>query len=191
VRHKVFISNFGCFVASLTLASGCSGNASSGGSSGSGASGASNSSSAPAVSFAQDIMPIFQNDCSTANGGACHGVTTVTTQVQPRPYLGPYLTPLDGGIIDQVYMGLVNVDSNEAPKMPYVDPGNLANSFLWHKVDGDLTSIMADCTNPISTVDPCGAQMPDTSLMVSGVAALPASSQAEIASWIDAGAPNN
>lgn len=191
MRQRILISNFVCSLASLTLAVGCSSSTS--GSPPGSSSSSTSSASGAAVSFAQDIMPIFQNDCSTANGGTCHGVTTVTTQALPRPYLGPYLTTLDAGIVDQVYSGLVNVDSNQAPKMPYVDPGSLANSYLWHKVYGDLAALAdaGDCTNSVSQIDPCGAQMPDTSLMLSGVAALPASSQAEIASWIDAGAPNN
>jgi len=134
-------------------------------------------------------MPLFQSDCSTVNGGTCHGVPAVTTQLQPRPYLGPYLEELDAGIVDQVYDGLVNVDSNEAHMMPYVTHGNLANSFLWHKVDGDLTSIASDCTNAVSQSAPCGAQMPDQSL--GDVPLLSAATQNQIASWIDAGAPNN
>lgn len=136
-------------------------------------------------------MPVFQNDCATSNGGTCHGSTTVTTQLQPRPYLGPFLEALDGGIIDQVYSGIVNVPSNEAPGMDYVVPGNPANSFLWHKVNGDLTSIASRCTNPISSTDPCGTQMPDQNTASGMQPPLDPTTQGMIANWIDAGAQNN
>jgi hypothetical protein len=145
------------------------------------------------VSFSKDLMPLFQNSCSTSQGITCHGSPVVETTTvnglpnQPRPYFGQYnnigsLTPAADAAL--VYAGLVNVASNEAPSIDYVVPGNLQASFLWLKINNELTNITAKCTSGLVT-PPCGLPMPNDNLP------LTPDQVASIESWIQGGAPQN
>jgi hypothetical protein len=145
------------------------------------------------VSFGQDLMPLFQNSCSTTDGFTCHGSPMVEMDTlngspnQPRPYFGQYngigpLTPAADAAL--VYAGLVNVASHEAPSIVYVKPGDLEASFLWHKINNELTDITAQCTSGIVT-PPCGLPMPNDNLP------LTSDQVASIENWIQGGAPQN
>jgi hypothetical protein len=142
------------------------------------------------VSFSNTLMPLFQQRCATTQTLSCHGDRKVEGTVvnglsnQPRPYLGP--SPLNSVVqqdIDDVYNGLKNVLSSEAPTLVYVDPGNPDASFLWHKVSNDLNSILTKCTTGMNP--PCGLVMPNDNTTLS------TADQDEILSWIQSGAPKN
>ena len=146
------------------LALGCS---SSSGPSGAGAGDGCGSS---AASFPGDVMTAFAANCSTT--GACHG--QMHSSGEEDLYLG--LSASQGvngpGDVAAVYAGLVGMKSSEDPSMNLVTPGDLENSYLWHKVVGDqntdptvvggcqpAASGPSPCSDCISGA-PCGAQMP-------------------------------
>jgi hypothetical protein len=135
--------------------------------------------STPTVSFATNIMPIFQMSCSIA-GSTCHGDKAVTTQ--GRPFLGFF----DGGTsADSVWQQLVGVLSVEDPKMNMVTAGNLDQSFLWQKVNNQQCRFEADCRAGTSQYPDCGQSMPY------GNQALDPDTLSTIARWIVQGAKNN
>lgn len=70
---------------------------------------------AGAPSFAVDIYPIFDDNCS------CHQDKNGTGHLR----LG----------MDDSYMNLVGVDSYQLPKMKLVEPGAPDMSYLWHKLN--------------------------------------------------------
>jgi hypothetical protein len=113
---------------------------------------------APAVSFAADIVPILQPSCAIA-GSTCHGTPDVATS-QARPYLGNF----DGGTdASAIVMGLVGVPSTEDPAMLTVTAGDPKNSFLMHKLDGDQCTLATACTATKTQYTDCGQQMPYSS----------------------------
>lgn len=71
----------------------------------------------------------------------------------------------------------VNVNSAQIT-MPLVTPGNLQNSYLWHKINGTMSTL------PQCSMNNCGTRMP----MVGG-AALSDAQIDTIRRWILAGAP--
>src|SRR5579862_7190894 len=81
------------------------------------------------TSFSGEVVPILQSKCSTS-GGACHGATNVTTQMQPRPYLGPETGTPDTPTLAMIHDGIVNQPSGELPTMPYVTPKDTTKSYL-------------------------------------------------------------
>jgi hypothetical protein len=150
--------------------------------------GTSPSDAGTSVSFVNDLMPLFQSSCSTSQGFTCHGdpsVETTTVQNlpnQPRPYYGPFLGKASTDVVNHVYT-VLRGPSNEAPTLNYVEPGSLDQSFLWHKLKGDLTSITAKCTTAMAP--PCGLVMPNDNLPLT-------SAQLQmISDWIQGQAPNN
>jgi hypothetical protein len=133
------------------------------------------------TSFAKDVMPVLQNDCSQS-GGICHGTPAVTTMPQPRPYLGPQFGAADATTRAMVHDGIVNTPSGELPSMPYVTPEDLSKSFLYYKIT-DTQGTLA-CTATFAT-PPCGLSMPF------GAMPIPDADRATIQAWIVEGAPNN
>jgi hypothetical protein len=142
------------------------------------------------VSFSKTLMPLFQSRCSTSQTFTCHGdraVEGTTLQGmanQPRPFFGPapLFTPSAQDISD-VYTGLKNKPSSEAPTIDYVVPGDPNSSFLWLKVNGGLNAIMSKCTSGMNPA--CGLPMPNDNTVLSPT------ELGEIQSWIQGGAPNN
>jgi hypothetical protein len=149
------------------------------------------SSSSPApsdtpVSFANDVMPIFQSGCTLSS--ECHGQPN--NAAEENLYLGDNMnnTP---AIIAQVYMGLVGVASVEDPSMPLVTAGSPSTSFLSHKVVGDQSTLNSDCAMAPTLCSmgctmqmPCGTQMPYNGEPIT--AGIPT-----INNWIMQGAKNN
>jgi hypothetical protein len=134
------------------------------------------------VSFSSQVMPIFQASCGTS-GAICHGSTTVTTVMQPRPFLGlPFGTP-STQTLQQIHDGIVGVLSNEDPTMNYVTAGDTSHSFLWFKVTGQENSLNASCTDPRFMM--CGLAMPYQG------APLTLDELSIVEGWIQQGAPNN
>jgi hypothetical protein len=145
--------------------------------------------SSTTVSFAQDIQPIFQGSCGVG-GATCHGSYPGSTGAQGL-YLGEPLANDDGvGDAGAILSGIVGKASLEAPSLDIVSAGNPSESYLMHKVDGDMASLGSACL-PVSTsfpnaiTQPCGVQMPQSS------PALPASKATLIWQWIAQGAKNN
>jgi hypothetical protein len=71
-------------------------------------------------------------------------------------FLGPPIadmaTPAD---IDAIFKQAVGVSSGKLTSMKIVEAGNPDNSFLMHKMDGDLTCADATCDSA-----KCGVSMP-------------------------------
>jgi hypothetical protein len=102
----------------------------------------------PQVSFALQVIPIFQKNCSY---GSCHGS-------QQFPILGDFGgNDADVGTDpNAIKKNLVNVPSQIHKSMLIVKPGDPTNSFLMRTMDGDHCLLSADCKN-----NDCGAQMPN------------------------------
>ncbi len=119
----------------------------------------------PTVSLKTDVLPIFQQSCGIS-GSTCHGMFQGGMQ---NLYLAEAMAAMDGdGDAGAIVMGIVGVKSEEDPSMNIVTAGDPANSFLMHKLDGDLCTLASQCeaadgaifmgTTTVTT--PCGATMP-------------------------------
>ncbi len=122
------------------------------------------------VSFQRDVIPVFAGSCTSTT--ICHGQTN--DPEAENLYLGLSASDGTNGPSDlaMVYAGLVGTKSIEDPSMNIVSMGDLENSFLWHKVEGDENSDstavngcqpQANGPNPCSgclPAAPCGVQMP-------------------------------
>ena len=74
-----------------------------------------------AISHATDIQPIWDNLCTSCHGG---------------------FVPQDGlDLSGNGWLEIVGVSSSDVPGMPRVDPGDPANSYLWHKIDGTFNQV--------------------------------------------------
>jgi len=130
----------------------------------------------PTVSFSADVVPLFQKSCSLSS--SCHfspggGGPTLL-------YLGgPTSMPPDGA---GILKAIINVKSAELPSMNYVTPGDLTNSFLMYKMDGELCQFTTCSNNPVSS---CGVVMPQLQC------ALPGATRDIVRRWIAQGAMNN
>jgi hypothetical protein len=185
---------------SASGSTGTSGTGSATGASGSSeTSGTGSSGSGPTISFANDIMPIFQASCAKA--GACHNDPLAVVKgggpgkAGGRPYLG---TAPDGGAetpmdIMKVYAGLLgptppnHITSWELVSptpMPYITPGNPAKSFLMIKMDGNQFSYDPQCMS--GDYGSCGLPMPSDDAQLK-----PLPEREKVRSWISQGAPNN
>jgi hypothetical protein len=123
---------------------------------------ASFSPTSPAVSFTNDVFPIFETSCAFPS---CHGSSS-------NPQGGMYL----GGDEGHVYANLVNEAATEYPSMVRVKPGDTANSFLLHRIDDDA------CTLPGCTSVACAELMPQYGPM------LPEAQLLTVRGWIAQGA---
>jgi hypothetical protein len=160
----------------------------------SGANAASGECASASVSFQRDVVPLFAANCTS--GTICHGQMN-----QPgveNLYLGPSASGGANGPSDlaTIYAGLVGMKSVEDPSMDIVTAGDLEQSFLWHKIEGDENSdptVVSGCApqasgpNPCSDcvpAAPCGVQMPLGN-------ALEPSAICILQNWITQGAMNN
>ncbi len=139
-------------------------------------------------------MPAFAANCTST--AICHG--------QPHDaqaenlYLGMSTSTGTNGPSDvaTVYAGLVGPKSVEDPSMNFVTPGDLEDSFLWHKVTGDensdskvVSGCQAQASGPNPCEDcipaaPCGVQMPLGSTLDPSVVCA-------FQNWITQGAKND
>lgn len=127
------------------------------------------------ISFADDVMPIFEAKCNSAS---CHGSPSTP---DADLFLGN-ASGNDEDTILEVYGELVNVDGSNALGMFRVDPGDPENSWLMVKLDGDMSCPQAQpfCAGS------CGQRMPRGA----GAMPLPDSELDIIRSWIANGAPS-
>jgi hypothetical protein len=110
------------------------------------------------ISLEKDIQPIFTSQCALSG---CHGDSF------PDP-VGLILSE------GKSFGNLVNVPSTEAAGLFRVKPGDIAASYLVHKLEGTQTSVGGR-----------GEQMPF------GAAPLPDAEIDLIRSWIEQGAQDN
>jgi hypothetical protein len=116
------------------------------------------------VSFAKDVLPVLQMNCTTGN--VCHG-SARTVNVE-NLFLGPSSLPIDAATAKMIYGEIVGVKSLEDPSMDLVTPKDPDRSYLLQKVlwtEGKLASECAKapslCPSPTCTTKtPCGADMP-------------------------------
>lgn len=133
----------------------------------------------PTVSFANQIMPVFQASCGIA-GATCHGNPNVASMGRP------FLDYPDGGAnAGMVLAAIVGKPSTEDPQMDVIKAGDPANSFLMHKLDGDQCTLAAACAKGGSPYPDCGLQMPYSS------PPLDQATRDTIRRWIAQGASNN
>ena len=166
----------------------------------SGSGGGSGSGTSATISFANDVMPIFQNSCAKA--GACHNDPMAVVngggpgKAGGRPYLG---TAPDGGAetpmdIMKVYAGLLDptppnhITSWELvtpTPMPYIVKGQPTQSFLMIKMDGNqLRSLDPQCV--AGDYISCGLPMPSDDPQLK-----PLPEREKVRSWISQGALYN
>jgi hypothetical protein len=131
------------------------------------------------VSFAGDVMPLFQARC--AKGMECHSKQAPTPDgglVLGSPQGAPSQTEIHG-----VYAAIVNIAAKRAPAMKLVAPGDPAGSFLLAKTE---YSTVGSCVS-MCVATGCGNRMP------TGIGAQPLSElQRQILrGWIRDGALEN
>ena len=130
----------------------------------------------PSISFKTDVVPLFQQSCALST--SCH-------QDKVGGPSGLYLGGSSNSPADPagVYAAIVGVASIELPSMQYVKAGDLANSFLMHKMDGNQCQFSAQCG---ATPAPnCGDVMPQSSCPLTGA------QRDTVRRWIAQGAQNN
>jgi len=99
----------------------------------------------PLAQFRRDVIPVLKLSCTFAS---CHGGRAGDLT----------MTDTDPG---GTHAALVGVTSPENPTMKLVAPGDPANSYLMHKIDGDNCTLKAECTNR-----DCGDTMPQQSDLI-------------------------
>lgn len=165
MRSSVLVATVVPLVLGLLGAAGCSGDDTSGSSSGATSSSGGSTSgcfdyttydgSAPVVSFATDVLPIFQQSCSLST--SCHGSEAGTGG---RPYLGTKMgmTPT-AEQIQTIFDQNVGAPSTEESGMAIIEPGDPEHSFLLYKMDGELECALLECVakNSCGTVMPLGS----------------------------------
>lgn len=175
---------------SLVTSTGCGGSGGAGGDGGGGAGGTGGGGAVecfdyskfdgttPAVSFKDDVLPIFQRSCGTST--SCHGDPNAPNE--NRPYLGPNkATTATADDITIILGGIVGVSAFYEPKMSIVAEGDPEHSFLMYKMDAELTCATLECA---ATKD-CGVRMPQ------GNDTLAQDELDLVRRWIAQGAKNN
>jgi hypothetical protein len=133
--------------------------------------------STPEVSFATEVLPIFQRSCSFS--ATCHGDEVRSAGFT---YLGPSLSEqATQAQIDTIVTQNVGVASRAPSGMPRITAGDPASSFLMHKLDGTLSCGDLEC----AADDSCGDAMPY------GNDLLGAAERDAIRRWIQQGAKVN
>jgi hypothetical protein len=134
----------------------------------------------PVVSFKADVVPLFQMSCSLSS--SCH------SEMLGGPSLlylgGPLTMPPDPA---GIYKATINVNSLELPTMVYIKPGDVENSYLMHKMDGDLCQFTTCSQNPIPM---CGVVMPMAGCALEATGGGP-NPRDVVRRWIAQGAQNN
>ncbi|MEZ4298457.1 MAG: hypothetical protein R3B70_26130 [Polyangiaceae bacterium] len=135
--------------------------------------------SQPAVSFKDEVLPVFQRSCGVST--SCHG--DINQPNENRPYLGPNKnTVATADQIAAIFAAIVDVQSFYEPGMNLVKTGDPENSFLMHKLDGTLECTLLSC----APSKDCGSLMPQGSSNPLDIAERDA-----IRRWIAQGAQNN
>jgi hypothetical protein len=113
---------------------------------------------------AGDVTPILAQNCAL---GGCH---------LSEPGAGNLVLDVSSGAASGWVGALVGVPAQESPSMDLVAPGDPDNSWVVHKIFGELCGAMCSPTTG------CGAEMPfGTSLSTTD--------RATVVAWVLAGAP--
>ena len=120
----------------------------------------------PVVSFEVDVAPIFAKSCSFSS---CHGSHGAGNH-------GLFLAATGTDGMSAVKTSLAGT-SQELPSMKFVAPGDPENSFVLHKLDGNLCGLDAQCVS-----GSCGVSMPQ------GNDLLPQAARDTVRKWIAQGA---
>lgn len=159
----------------------------------------------PAVTFAADVLPIFQGLCGLSS--ACHGCNAVGTPgcTSPgyQPFLGVSLTDpkMTTAQIAAIFATAVGqpaqlqtstIDGSMVgnPSMSIIKASDPANSFLLYKIDGSFPSTPDNSEVTCSTLT-CAADMSCGGAMPSGGPALSSTDRDTIRRWIAQGAKND
>ena len=140
------------------------------------------------VSFATDVMPIFQQSCALA---VCHG--QANNAAVENLYLGDG-TNNTPDVIARVYEGIVGVPSLEDPTMSVVTASSAAKSYLSFKLAGQQGQLSAQCAKAAAPCADCAEPTPCGSFMPFGGTVFSQESPAQFATiqnWIAQGAKNN
>jgi hypothetical protein len=126
----------------------------------------------PAVSFANDVLPIFLTPYETiaCTSAACHGVTSGAS--------GNLFLGMSAGDASTVFGELVGKPSGELTSMNFVTASDAPHSYLMHKMDGD--TCMYDCSG-----SDCSVTMPLNAPI------LPVETRDIVRRWITQGAQSN
>jgi hypothetical protein len=135
------------------------------------------------VAFQKDVMPLLHANCGGCHRGGGNGTPNSLT-LGPAPDAG--VEPL------AILQKLVNTKSVEDPDMDLVAPGDPANSYLIHKIDGDQCTLASACNaGPLgSKFSDCGGPMPPVMPAGSPVK-LPAATRDIVRAWIHQGAKSD
>ena len=151
-------------------------------------SGASAQSSSGGVSFANEIIPLFESSCDQSQA-QCHGDPSVTSGNAwgpARPYLGPSSGVVAPAAAGMIRAGIVGIKSAEDPSMNLVTPGDPSESYLFYKVSWTQGSLDAQCVTDAG----CGNNMP-SSTTKGKMTQLAPSDLDVLEAWIAEGAPLN
>jgi hypothetical protein len=148
-------------------------------------------STAAMVSFSATIQPILRVGCGTG-GNTCHGQYPGTMSAANLYLAEPTANGDGNGDAGAIIPEIVGMKSIEAPSLDLVNPGNPEESYLMHKIDGDLMCTLGSSCAAIAGLNlnatitqPCGIQMPQNS------PPLTVDERTEIWNWIAQGANNN
>lgn len=122
--------------------------------------------SSPVTSFESDVAPMLAKSCAFAS---CHGSSGKGNH-------GVFLSAKSSDDMPKVKTAL-GAKAKALPTMPYVTPGDPENSFLMHKLDGDLCTLDEHCVGRS-----CGKSMPQ------GNELLPEAARDSVRRWIAQGA---
>ena len=105
----------------------------------------------PTVSFSTDVLPIFEHSCGLSS--SCHGDRS---DIRARGiFLGCDMATSMACVVSppvapQVYPSLVGPEAGtplETTAMPFVMPGDPEQSYLMHKIDGDVCMVTGCVTD--------------------------------------------
>lgn len=137
----------------------------------------------PTVTFAADVLPIFQTSCGQS---VCHG-----SQTEPLPaehfYGPPVGTTATTAQIAAIFAGSVGQKSVDEPDMDVIDPGHPESSFMMYKIDADPMNPDGVTCSKLACV---AAQTCVSGMPLSGTQ-LPAATRDTIRRWIAQGAKND
>jgi formylglycine-generating enzyme required for sulfatase activity len=159
------------------------------------------------VSFANQIIPILQSNCSVGNsatgsGVACHGDPSLTIPASvggSRQWFGPPPPAVDSAAtLTMIYDGFVCPPqgtctaqlSNEDLHMDVVKPGDPTQSFLWYKINDTQGALDMQTPDACAGGDlgSCGLPMPFSLTGATSSALLPQADLELICNWIVQGA---
>lgn len=138
------------------------------------------------VSFATDVMPIFQTSC---NDNLCHGDRT---RAQADLWLGPEEGDVSADDLETIVNTLTGKTSELNGDLRNVVPGEWESSFLMHKVDGCQNDLGLDCDeSQLASTAVCGEACGDGMPQDEDLYPLNDTDRNTIRAWIAQGAENN